>query len=74
MLALAVSLGSAVPARGAPEIISVRPHETDSAIRESDKPHRIFHDDSVPARGQLLVFLPGTGATTSEQDEFGRVL
>lgn len=72
MLALAAGLGSAVPALGAPEIVSVRPHETDPAIRESDGPHRIFRDDSVPARSQLLVFLPGTGATTSEQDEFGR--
>ena len=54
------------------DIVSVLPHETDSAIRESDPPHRIFFDAAVPARGQLLVFLPGTGATTSDQDEFGR--
>lgn len=71
-LALAVGLGIAFPANCGPGIVSVLPHETDPAIRESDPPHRIFLDSSVPPRGQLLVFLPGTGAGTSDQDEFGR--
>jgi pimeloyl-ACP methyl ester carboxylesterase len=72
VLALALGPGIAFQAQGVHDIFTVLPHETDPGILEFGRPHRIFLDDSVPARGQLLVFLPGTGATTSDQDEFGR--
>ena len=61
-----------LPAQGAIEVHDVRPSDTDSAIQRFNLPHRVFLDDSVAARGQLLVFLPGTGATTADQDAFGR--
>ena len=50
----------------------VNPQETDPAIQQYIQPHRVFLDSSAAARGQLLVFLPGTGATTGDQEEFGR--
>ena len=71
-LAVVFSLGSAMPAQGAIQVHGVRPSDTDSAIQRFNLPHRVFFDDSVAARGQLLVFLPGTGATTADQDAFGR--
>ena len=71
-LAVAVGLGSPLPANGAIEVHDVRPSDTDSAIQRFNLPHRIFLDGSAAARGQLLVFLPGTGATTADQDAFGR--
>ena len=71
-LAVAFALGSPLPAKGAIEVHDVRPSDTDSAIQRFNLPHRVFLDGSVAARGQLLVFLPGTGATTADQDAFGR--
>ena len=50
----------------------VRPGETDPAIQLFDQPHRIFLDAAATPRGELLLFLPGTGATTRDQEEFGR--
>lgn len=64
--------GAAFLAQGAAAVFTVLPHETDPAIRRFDQPYRMFLDASVAPRGQLLVFLPGTGATTDGQDEFGR--
>ena len=71
-LAVALCLGSPMPAEGAVEVHDVRPSDTDPAIGQFNLPHRIFIDGSVAARRQLLIFLPGTGATTADQDEFGR--
>jgi len=72
ILAVAVGLGAVVPAVGAPRAYDVRPQETDPAIQQFNEPHRVFLDAAVAPRGQLLVFLPGTGATTGDQEEFGR--
>lgn len=73
ILALAVGLGVAASAVGAPRAYGVRPQQTDPAIHRFNEAHRVFLDEAVPPRGQLLVFLPGTGATTGAQEEFGRV-
>lgn len=72
MAAVAASLAVAVPADAAARAYGVRPQETDSAIQQYNQSHRIFLDDAIAPRGQLLVFLPGTGATTGDQEEFGR--
>ena len=69
---LAVGLGASAPATGAPTALDVRPGETDPAIQQYTQPHRVFLDDAAASRRQLLVYLPGTGATTGEQEEFGR--
>jgi pimeloyl-ACP methyl ester carboxylesterase len=71
---MAVSAGLGVVAAGAGTVraYDVHPEMTDPAIRQFIQAHRVFLDDAVAPRGQLLVFLPGTGATTSDQDEFGR--
>jgi pimeloyl-ACP methyl ester carboxylesterase len=53
-------------------MFAVHPQDTDPDIRRFNHPHRIFLDAAATPRGQLLVFLPGTGATTADQDEFGR--
>jgi len=53
------------------EIGSIEPNLTDPAIDATSAPHRTFLDASASSRGELLVFLPGTGATTSDQDAFG---
>jgi pimeloyl-ACP methyl ester carboxylesterase len=72
LMGLAFSAGAEAPLAGGPIAYDVRPSETDSAIRSFDQPHRIFLDAAAAPRGQLLLFLPGTGATTGEQEEFGR--
>ena len=72
ILALAVGFGVAAPAAGAPRAYGVRPQQTDPAIQRFNVAHRVFLDEAVAPRGQLLVFLPGTGATTGDQEEFGR--
>lgn len=64
-------LGSIV-ALGAVLSYPVLPSATDPAIDQFDSPHRVFLDRDAPPRGQVLVYLPGTGATTSDQDEFGK--
>ncbi|HEX9707917.1 MAG TPA: hypothetical protein VGA24_09805 [Steroidobacteraceae bacterium] len=71
-MAAAVGLCVLVPAAGGPHTYAVRPQETDPAIQQFNQPHRIFLDSEARPRGQLLVFLPGTGATTDDQEEFGR--
>jgi hypothetical protein len=60
-------------ARAAVETGSIEPNATDAAIDAASAPHRTFLDAAVASRGELLVYLPGTGATTSDQDAFGRV-
>ncbi len=77
MRSLAVLCSVAVVAISAPAIAEPRrydvpPRATDPAIRTFLQPHRVFLDEAAPSRRQLLVFLPGTGATTADQDEFGR--
>lgn len=72
ILAFAAGLGVAAPASGVPRAYGIQPQETDPAIRQFTAAHRAFLDDAVAKRGQLLIFLPGTGATTGDQDEFGR--
>ncbi len=69
---LAVGLGSSAPAAGAPRAFDVLPQETDPAIQQYKQRHRVFLDAAATPRMQLLVYLPGTGATTGEQEEFGR--
>ena len=72
ILAVVAGLGAATPAAGAARAYGVRPQETDPAIQQFTQEHRVFLDDAAAPRGQLLVFLPGTGATTGDQEEFGR--
>jgi pimeloyl-ACP methyl ester carboxylesterase len=71
-LGTAAVLVTAVPAVAEIRSHDVPPQDTDSAIKTFLQPHRVFLDEAVPSRRQLLVFLPGTGATTADQDEFGR--
>ena len=70
--AVGASLTVVAPGGAAPHAYGVRPQQTDAAIQRYNQAHRIFLDDAVASRGQLLVFLPGTGATTGDQEEFGR--
>ena len=70
-LALVAGLCTAAPACAAASAYGGS-QETDPAIEQYIQPHRVFLDSSAAARGQLLVFLPGTGATTGDQEEFGR--
>lgn len=72
LLAVAVGSGAAVPAAGSPRAYDVRPRDTDPAIQSFEQAHRVFLDAAAKPRGQLLLFLPGTGATTRDQEEFGR--
>lgn len=60
-------------ATAAVQITTVHPSATDSAIRTFDQPHRVFLDATAETRGELLVYLPGTAARTTDQDEFGRL-
>ena len=60
-------------ARAAIEIASIEPDATDAAIDAASGPHRTFLGAAGASRGELLVYLPGTGATTSDQDAFGRL-
>ncbi len=69
LLGVAFSTGAAA---GSARAYDVRPGETDPAIQTFDQPHRIFLDAAATPRGQLLLFLPGTGATTGDQEQFGR--
>lgn len=71
-LAAIAGLGIVTQAAGAPSAFDVRPQETDPAIQQFTQAHRVFLDTAVTPRGQLLLFLPGTGATTNGQEEFGR--
>jgi hypothetical protein len=68
----AFSADAQTPATGGPVAYDVRPGETDPAIRSFGQPHRVFLDAAAAPRGELLLFLPGTGATTRDQEEFGR--
>lgn len=73
MLGVAIGFGGIATAAAAPRAYGVLPQDTDSDIRQFNQSHRVFLDAAVAPRGQLLVFLPGTGATTADQDEFGRL-
>jgi len=68
---LAVASGTGAAAASS-RAYDVRPGETDPAIQSFLQPHRIFLDAAATPRGELLLFLPGTGATTGDQEEFGR--
>jgi pimeloyl-ACP methyl ester carboxylesterase len=72
ILIVAVSLFASEAASGVPRAYDVLPQATDPAIQEFNQPHRVFLDAAARPRGELLVFLPGTGATTGDQEEFGR--
>lgn len=72
LLGVAFSAGAATPAGGGLVAYDVRPRDTDPAIHLFDQAHRVFLDAAAKPRGQLLLFLPGTGATTHDQEEFGR--
>lgn len=72
VLCSAAAIAIAAPAIAEPRSHDVPPQATDPAIRTFPQPHRVFLDEAARARGQLLVYLPGTGATTADQDEFGR--
>jgi pimeloyl-ACP methyl ester carboxylesterase len=73
LLSLTVLLLSAGPLPAAVRIATVRPAETDPAITRPNQPHRVFLDRAAAARGELLVYLPGTAAQTTDQDHFGRL-
>ena len=73
ILGVAIGFGGIASAAAAPRAYGVLPQDTDSAIGQFKQPHRVFLDAAVAPRGQLLVFLPGTGATTADQEEFGRI-
>jgi pimeloyl-ACP methyl ester carboxylesterase len=72
ILAVAVGLGVMASADAAPRAYGVLPQDTDPAIQQFNHAHRVILDAAVEPRGQLLIFLPGTGATTDDQEEFGR--
>lgn len=73
ILAIAAGLATVMPAAGATRAYGIRPQATDSAIQQFNHEHRVFLDNAAAPRGQLLVFLPGTGATTDDQEAFGRI-
>ncbi|MFZ5819436.1 MAG: BPSS1187 family protein [Chloroflexota bacterium] len=54
---------TSAPADSAPLCREVLPSETDSAITQSNEPHIVCTPDQANQRGELFVFLPGTGAT-----------
>jgi hypothetical protein len=56
--AVGASLTFVAPCGAAPHAYGVRPQQTDAAIQRYNQAHRIFLDDAVATRGQLLVFLP----------------
>ena len=39
--------------------LKIKPSETDSLIQNTDVPHFIMYNDSLP-QGKILLFLPGT--------------
>ncbi len=51
---------------------AILPSVTDAAITRWNSPHRTFRNPAVTARDELVVFLPGTGATTGDQQQFAR--
>ncbi len=69
-----VFLATALVGAAADSVVFVRPSETDPQIATFDTPHRIYlrPADSdgraapAPARGQLLLWIPGTVAPTPE--------
>lgn len=63
----------ATTAGAAPRTGNLLPVDTDPAIVLAKQPHRWFVDDAVASRRELLVYLPGTAADTSGQDELGRL-
>ena len=73
ILTVVAGLGAMASAAASPRAYGVLPRDTDSSIQQFQQPHRVFFDAAVAPRGQLLVFLPGTGATTADQEEFGRI-
>jgi pimeloyl-ACP methyl ester carboxylesterase len=73
ILAIAAGFGGMASAAATPRAYGVLPQDTDSAIQQFKQAHRVFLDAAAKPRGQLLIFLPGTGATTDDQEEFGRI-
>lgn len=72
LLAGVLLLFSGLTAGAVVRVYPVAAEATDPAIVRPRAPHRVFLDPAAPARNELLVYLPGTGATTEGQDEFGR--
>jgi pimeloyl-ACP methyl ester carboxylesterase len=68
---LAFLVALATPVAAEVRIGTLDPVATDAAIVLAKQPHRWFVDDAAEARGELLVYLPGTAADTSGQDELG---
>jgi len=63
---LAAAEPAAAPAATAVALRFVRPSETDAAIKTFDQPHRVYlRPASVPARGELLLWIPGTMPATN---------
>ncbi|MFZ5821251.1 MAG: BPSS1187 family protein [Chloroflexota bacterium] len=56
---------TSAPADSAPLCREVLPSETDSAIIQWNEPHIVCTPDQANQRGELFVFLPGTGALPS---------
>ncbi len=56
---------TSAPADSAPLCREVLPSETDSAIIQWNEPHIVCTPDQTNQRGELFVFLPGTGALPS---------
>lgn len=50
----------------------ISPVDTDPAIDDWLEPHFVALDATVPSRGRLLVFFPGSGALPSQYTEFVR--
>lgn len=50
--------------------ITVRPSATDSRIDTFDSDHSVFLDPEVPAKNQLVLYLPGTNGKTMNTDGF----
>ena len=53
--------GFICPARAEPVQLTVRPSDTDPAIRAADTPHLVLYDSNTKS-GRLLLFMPGTDA------------
>ncbi|MEW6085732.1 MAG: hypothetical protein AB1607_14160 [Chloroflexota bacterium] len=56
---------TSAPADSAPLCREILPSETDSALTQWNEPHIVCTPDQANQRGELFVFLPGTGALPS---------
>ncbi len=48
----------------------IRPSETDASIKAFDDPHLVYRNRGAKARGELLIFLPGTGGKPGGTGQF----